>query len=212
MKKILFIIGLMIFGTAIYAQEIPNDIKRYDYKKVGVYQYDEYYVMVITDCITKEKEYKLRISYSVQLTNEEKEKKVLYLSDAVVAKMINAFSYLYTTKFELGVDGEESFIIYEISNGLFFKYRIYSHRLELIIDDNQVMPSIYDVYDDDDIYNEYEAKSRQHVLARIYAESEIKDFGVLLQKIEETFTEKGRDLKEAVVSDVDKKEPQEIQL
>ena len=212
MKKFLFIFGLVLSITTMVAQETPKNIKRYDYKKVGEYQYDKYTVMTITDCISNEKEYKLKISYSIELTNKEKEKKVLYLSEAVVAEMINAFSYLYTTIFELGVDGEESFIIYEISNGLFFKYRIYSHHLELIIDDNQVMPSIYDVYDDDDIYNEYKAKSRQHVLAHIYTESDMKDFGVLLQKIEKTFTEKGRDLKDAVIPDDDKKESQKIQI
>ena len=188
------------------------EIKRYDLKEVGTFQYDEYTVMVITDCLTNDKEYKLRVSYSVEFNNDKHETKVLYLSDGVVDEMIKAFSFLYTTEFEPKLEGEESFIIYEISDGLFFKYRISPRRLEVLIDDNKVMPSIYDVYDEDadDIYNEYKAKNRQHVLAQIDYEYEMKEFGSLLQKIEKAFAEKGRDPKDAVIPNDNKTEPQKM--
>ena len=200
MKKFLFVFGLLLSITTIVAQEVPGSIKRYDFKEVDKYQFDTYTAMVITNCITSEKEYKLRISYSVEFNNGKDETKMLYLSDGIVDEMIKAFSYFNAVEFEPELNGEKSFVIYDVGDGLFFKYRPSSCRLELLIDDDQVKASIYDVYDDDvdDIYNAYKAKSRQHVLARIYKESDKKEFGALLQKIERTFAEKGRNVKSAI--------------
>ena len=192
MKKLLFVFGLLFFITTLEAQEVPNSIKRYDLKEVGRFQSDEYTVMVITDCITNEKEYKLRISYRVEFDNGKHETKVLYLSDSVVNEMINAFSYLTTAKFEPKFGDEETFIICEVGEGIYFKYKPNFRLLEVLIDDNQVKPRIYDVFDDDEgIFNEFRAKERKHVLSRIY---DTKGFGTFLQNIKKTFAEKGRDL------------------
>ena len=195
MKKFLFVIGLLFFITTIEAQEVPNNYKnykRYDLIEVGRFQSDEYTVMVITDCLTKKKDYKLRISYRVEFENGKFETKVLYLSGGVVNRMIGAFLTFNAVEYEPELDGEKSFVIYEIGEGLFFKFRPSSGRLELLIDDDRVKASIYDVYDDnvDDIYNAYKAKSRRHILARIYNESDIKEFGALLQKIEKISSKK----------------------
>ena len=198
MKKLFFVFGLLFFITKLEAQEVPNSIKRYDLKEVGRFQSDEYAVMVITDCITNEKEYKLRISYRVEFDNGKHETKVLYLSDSVANEMIKAFSYLTTAKFGSKLQGEETFIICEVGEGIYFKFKPNSRQLEVLIDDDQVKPCIYDVFDDDDgIYNEFRAKERKHVLSRI-KEYEMNEFGSFLQKIEKTFAEKGRNVRSAI--------------
>lgn len=211
MNKLLFIITMLFLGTVLFAQEMPKDIKRYDYKKVGNFQRDTYTVMVITDCITNEKEYKLRVSYSVEFDNGKNETKVLYLSDSVVTEMIKAFSYLTTAKFGSELEEEETFIICDVGEGVYFKFRPNSRRLEVLIDDNQVKPCIYDVLgDEDDIYNDFRAKKRKHVLSRI-DEYEMIEYEQFLQDIEKVFAKKGRDLKDAVILE-GKKEPVLIQL
>ena len=192
MKKLLFIIGLMILGTTIYAQETPNDIKRYDYKVADRYDGATYSVLTITDCLTNEKDYRLKIDFSFE-ENKIDYKCVLYYNEAVVAEMIKVFNYIVDTDF-VGVKGEESFIICDVGSGAYFKYNVNKPHIDLMVlvtDDNN--------------------KERTRKLASIDG-YEIGEFRTLLLKIEKVFAEKGRDLKDAVNSNDDKKEPRMIQL
>lgn len=191
MKKLFFIVfGLIFPVTALYSQELldgiqetPKSVKRYDFIEVDKYQYDTYTVVVITDCLTKEKDYKLKISYD----DGNGGKRVSYFSDGVVAELLKSFYYIIITQFEPVIEGEESYAIFEVCDGLYFKYRINIRRIELFVDDN-------------------------HLLARISDEKGIKEFASLLLKIEKTFAEKGRDLKDAVITDDEKNEPILFQL
>lgn len=191
MKKLLVIFGLVLSISTMYAQEMlegvketPKSIKRYDFKEVDRFQYDTYTVVVITDCLTNEKEYKLKISYHDDRYEDDR---VSYFSDGVVAELLKTFHYLITNQFEPERRDEKTFIVGEVGEGLYFKLKPDARRIELFID-------------------------WDHLLVRIYDEYAIKEFASLLFKIEKTFSEKGRDLKDAVISDEDKKEPLKIIL
>ena len=93
MKKILLIIGLLFFCVTAFAQERPSDIKRYDFKKADRYDGAHYSVLKITDCVTDEKEYKLRVVFSYEENKVEYKVKLIY-SDGIVAEIIKAFNYL----------------------------------------------------------------------------------------------------------------------
>ena len=110
-----------------------------------------------------------------------------YFSDGVVAELLKTFHYLITNQFEPERRDEKTFIVGEVGEGLYFKLKPDARRIELFID-------------------------WDHLLVRIYDEYAIKEFASLLFKIEKTFSEKGRDLKDAVISDEDKKEPLKIIL
>lgn len=191
MKKLLLIFGLVLSITTIYAQEVlegvketPKSIKRYDFKKVDKFQYDTYTVLVITDCLTNEKEYKLQISYHDDRYEDDR---VSYFSDGVVAELLKTFHFLITNQFEPEKSGEKSFIVGEVGEGLYFKLKPDTRRMELFID-------------------------WDHLLVRIYDEYAIKEFTSLLLKIEKTFAEKGRDLKDAKITDENNKEPRIFEL
>lgn len=192
MKKLLLIFGLVLSITTMYAQEMLEgdkketfqSINRYDFKEIDRFQYDTYTVLVITNCLTNDKEYKLMISYK---DDRYEAKRVSYFSDGVVAELLKAFHYLTTAEFAPEREDEKSFIIYEICEDLYFKYRIGERRFELWIDGD-------------------------HLLARIYEEDTLKEYASLLLKIEQTFAEKGRDLKDAKITDENKKEPRIFQL
>ena len=66
---------------------MPNDLKRYDYKETDRYDGATYSVLKITDCVTNEEEYKLRVTYSFEEYKVE-HKVVLFYSDDVVAEII----------------------------------------------------------------------------------------------------------------------------
>jgi hypothetical protein len=191
MKKLLIILGLVLSISTMYAQELleddkepPRNICRYDFKEVGKFQNDTYTVLVITNCMTNDKEYKLMISYE---DYRYEGKKVSYFSDGVVAELLKGFHYLITTEFAPGQEGDKSFVIYEICDDLYFKYRIGERRFELWINED-------------------------HLLAKIFEENTIKEYASFLYKIEQTFSEKGRDLKDAKITDENKKEPRVFQL
>ena len=187
MKKLLVIIGLLFLGTIVFAQEMPNDIKRYDFKKADKYDGAHYSVLKITDCVTDEKEYKLKVAFSYEENKVEYKVKLIY-SDGIVAEIIKAFNYLINTKFELKHNDEESFIICELGEGAYFKYDIESNHIDLMVTFN----------------------NENRVLAGINR-NEIEEFKTLLFRIEKSFAEMGRDLKD-VVNTKDKKEPVLIQI
>lgn len=165
MKRFLLFIVLVIVASATFAQDKPNDIKRYDFKKVGKYDDVTYTVLVITDCVTNQKEYNLRLSF---YGNE------LSFSDGIAAKILSVFNYLINTQFDPELKGEESFIVCEVSEGFYFRFKPDARHLDLVWNNN--------------------------VIAGINKD-EIKEFQELLSKIEKTFTEKGRDLKDAVIKE-----------
>lgn len=195
MKKHLLLVGLLLYFSMLYSQEkingikeMPRNFKRYDIVEVDRFQWDTYSVLVITDCITKEKDYKLSISYHDNECNCEK---VSYFSEGVVAELLKTFYYItntqFNTQFEPELENEKSFIVFDVCENLYFRYRLSGRHLELFIDNN-------------------------HLLAGFSDDNSIKRFASLLLKIEQTFTEKGRDLKNAIISDDDKKEPIMIRL
>lgn len=177
----------MLFGTTLFAQEMPNDIKRYDFKKADRYDGVMYSVVQITDCITNEKEYKLRIAYSYEENKVEYRVALLY-SDGIVAEIIKAFNYLINTQFDTDGYAEESYIVCELGEGAFFKYDLSSRHIDLMVSN----------------------KEETRVLAGI-DRREIEEFKMLLFRIEKVFSEIGRDLKDAVILE-DKKEPVLFQL
>jgi hypothetical protein len=176
MKKLLLSLVLIMASATLFAQETPNDIKRYDYKRVERYDDATYSVLVITDCVTNEKDYFLKIAYG--------ENNELYYSDGVVAKILKTFNYLINTKFEPELKGEESFIVCEVSEGFFFRFKPDARHLDLMV---RVR-----------LGNNCEEKTVNHLLAGINR-NEIEEFESLLLKIEKTFAEKGRNLKDAVI-------------
>ncbi len=190
MKKLLFILGMIFSITTIDAQEMPdcsNSVNRYDFKEIDSFYGGDgdytYTVLVITNCITNEKEYKLMISRSgdTYLLDDGIVAYKCLLNDGVVAELLKAFHYLITTQFKPKMEDEKSFIIYEVCEKLYFKYMLDDHRLELLTDNGIIV-------------------------AKINHDDEIEEFASLLLKIEKTFDEKGRDLKDAVISDENKKE------
>ena len=178
MKKILLTLGMVFLCAMIFAQETPNDIKRYDYKKVGRYDEATYSVLVITDCVTNEKEYLLKIAYG--------ENDMLFYSDGVVAKILNTFNYLVNTQFEPELKGEDSYIVCEVSDDFFFRFKPDARHLDLLVRVHLV--------------GDCKEETVNHLLAGINRD-EISQFESLLLKIEKTFAEKGRNLKDAVISD-----------
>lgn len=189
MKKILLIFGLVLSITTMYAQERlegvkepPQNINRYDLKEVGTFQYDTYTVLGITNCVTNDKEYRLMISYIEDDKCGKKgvEKRVAYFSDGVAAELIKAFHYLNTTEFAPEREGEKSYIIYELCENLYFKYRIGEPCFELWIDGD-------------------------HLLVKMFEEKTIKKYASLLLEMEQAFAELGRDLKDAKITDENKK-------
>ena len=147
----------------IGAQDTPGNIKRYDFKDVGKYDAMTYTVLVIKDCNTNEKTYNLRISYA---------ENILTFSDGIAANILNTFNYLTSTTFEPELKGENSYIVCEVSEGLYFKFKPSAKHLDLIWNNT--------------------------LIAGINRD-EIKEFESLLKKVESTFAEKGRDLKDAVI-------------
>ena len=181
MKKLLFVIGFLLFTTTVFAQEMPASVKRYDYKETDRYDGATYSVLKITDCITNEEEFKLRVTFSFEEYKVE-HKVVLFYSDDVVAEIIKTYNYLVNTKFENGPQGEDSFIVCEVGEGAFFKYNLGKNHMDLmvhVVDSNN--------------------RESTRILAGIDRD-EIEEFKTLLSKIEEAFLIKGLDLKKAVIS------------
>lgn len=181
MKKLLFVFGFLFFASTAFAQEMPNNLKRYDYKETDRYDGATYSVLKITDCVTNEEEYKLRVTYSFEEYKVE-HKVVLFYSDDVVAEIIKTFDYLINTKFETGPQDEESFIVCEVGEGAYFKYNLGKNHIDLMvhmIDSNN--------------------RESTRILAGIDRD-EIEEFKTLLYRIEKAFLMKGRDLKNAVIS------------
>lgn len=178
------IIGLLFFSAVLFAQESPNDVKRYDFKDVGKYDGAKYTVLVITDCVTNEKEFGLKISYSDDKYGDE----VFYYRDGIVRELINTFYYLSNTQFGPELKDEKSFIIGEVCDGLFFQLKPDARHIDLYIRNH---------------------RKENHLLAGIN-DDEIEEYGLLLFEIEKTFAEKGRELKDAIIldekSDEDRKE------
>jgi hypothetical protein len=182
MKKILLILGMVFLCATMFAQEMPDDIKRYDYKEADRYDGAKYCVLKITDCITNAKEYKLRITYSFE-ENKIEHKVVLFYSDDVVAEIIKTFNYLVNTRFEPGHKDEESFIVCEVGEGAYLKYNLGNRHIDFMVH----------VVDD---FN----RESTRVLAGIDRD-EIEEFQSLLLKVEKAFEEQGQKLKDAVISD-----------